>query len=213
VRITHFGHSCVLLDTGSARLLFDPGVFSTGFESVRDLDAILVTHRHNDHLDTDRLTALVTANPSATLVVGPGSAEETGRLGLTAREVAPGDTVTLGGTRVAVVGGEHALIHPTMAMPPNIGYVVDDGAFYHPGDSMFVPDLRIDGLGLPAGASWMKTGEAIDFLRTVAPRVAVPIHQGQLNEFGQQGVYDWFTRMAPEGATVTVLMPREPTEV
>jgi L-ascorbate metabolism protein UlaG (beta-lactamase superfamily) len=203
----------VLIDTGRARLLFDPGVFSAGFEEVRDLDAILITHRHNDHLDTDRLPALVAANPRAMLVVGPGSTEETDKLGLTARQAAPGDALTLGGARVVLVGGEHALIHPTMPMPPNAGYVVDDGAFYHPGDSLFVPEQRVDVLGLPTGASWLKTGEAIDFLRTVVPRVAVPIHQGQLNEFGQQGVYDWFSRMAPDGCAVTVLTPREPTEV
>ena len=55
-QVTHFGHSCVLLDTGAARLLIDPGSFSTGFEHVTGLDAVLVTHQHPDHLDTDRLT-------------------------------------------------------------------------------------------------------------------------------------------------------------
>jgi len=44
VQITHFGHACVLVDTGAARLLFDPGTFSSGFEKLGGLDAILVTH-------------------------------------------------------------------------------------------------------------------------------------------------------------------------
>ncbi len=70
-------------------------------------------------------------------------------------------------------------------MPPNTGYVVDDGAFYHPGDSLFVPEQKVDVLGLPTSAPWLKTGEAVEFLRTVAPRVAVPIHQGLLNETGR----------------------------
>jgi len=215
MQVTHFGHSCVLLDTGSpgagARLLFDPGQFSAGFEEVRDLDAILITHQHFDHLDAARLPALVEANPRATLVVGPGSAEETGKLGLAAELVAPGDTLTLGGAEVAVVGGEHAVIHPSVPVPPNVGYVVGDGAFYHPGDALFVPERRIDVLGLPTAAPWLKSGEAVDFLRAVAPRVAVPIHQGLLNDIGLQLTYGLFSRLAPEGATVTVLTPREPT--
>jgi L-ascorbate metabolism protein UlaG (beta-lactamase superfamily) len=211
VRITHFGHSCVLLETGSSRLLFDPGVFSAGFEELRDLDAILITHQHFDHLDAERLPALVAANPAATLVVDPGSVEETGKLGLAAERVAPGDSLTLGGAAVSVVGGEHAIIHPTVPMPPNTGYVVDHGAFYHPGDSLFVPEQRIDVLGLPTAAPWLKTGEAVDFLRAVAPRVAVPIHEGLLNETGRQLTYGWFSRMAPEGGAVAVLTPREPT--
>ncbi|MCA1695075.1 MAG: MBL fold metallo-hydrolase, partial [Actinobacteria bacterium] len=46
MEITHFGHSCVLLDTGSARLLIDPGTWSEGFEDLTGLDAVLITHQH-----------------------------------------------------------------------------------------------------------------------------------------------------------------------
>ena len=210
MQIVHFGHSCVLLDTGSARLLFDPGGLSSGFEDLRDLDAILVTHQHFDHLDAGRLPALVEANPQAALVVDPGSVEEVAKAGLTADQASPGDTLTLGGARVAAVGGEHAVIHPSVPVPPNVGYVVDGGAFYHPGDSLFVPEQQVDVLGLPTAAPWLKTGEAVDFLRAVAPRFAVPIHQGLLNETGLQLNYGLFSRLAPEGGEVKVLTPREP---
>ena len=39
MEVTHFGHSCVLLDTGAARLLIDPGGFSKDFEGVTGLAA------------------------------------------------------------------------------------------------------------------------------------------------------------------------------
>lgn len=204
----------MLLDTGSARLLFDPGVFSAGFEDVRDLDAILITHQHFDHLDEARLPALVEANPTAALVVDPGSIEITARLGLAADQVRPGDNLTLGGSEVAVVGGEHAVIHPEVPVPPNAGYVVDGGAFYHPGDALFVPEQKVDVLGLPSSAPWLKTGEAVDFLRAVAPRVAVPIHQELLSDIGKKLTYEnWFARLAADRTEVRVLTPREQTEV
>lgn len=203
----------MLLDTGSARLLFDPGTFSAGFEDLRDLDAILITHQHFDHLDGERLPELVALNPAAALIVDSGSFEETAKLGLDAEQVRPGDHLTLGGAEVTVVGGEHAIIHPSVSMPPNVGYVVGDGAFYHPGDALFVPEQKIDVLGLPTAAPWLKLGEAVDFLRAVAPRVAVPIHQNLLNDTGMRLTYNWFTRMVPEGGEVRPLTPREPSEV
>ena len=33
--VTHLGHACLLVETGSARLLFDPGVLSDGFQASR----------------------------------------------------------------------------------------------------------------------------------------------------------------------------------
>lgn len=199
VRIVHHGHSCVLLSTDEARLLFDPGAFSSGFESVTDLDAILITHQHFDHLDGNRLPALVKANPNAALIVDEDTVPEIEKLGLTPTTVAkPGDTLTVSNTTIAVVGGRHATIHPDFAMPTNAGYVVADGAFYHPGDALFVPEQRIDVLGLPMSAPWLKTSEAADFLRAVNPRVAVPIHEALLTEVGFQVQQNWITRVAPD---------------
>jgi len=213
VRLVHFGHSCVLLETGSARLLFDPGTLSHGFEELRDLDAILITHEHFDHLDAERLPGLVAANPKATLVAGPGTAEQTAKLGLRTERVSPGDAVTVGGAEVNAVGGEHAVIYPGIQVPPNVAYVVDHGAFYHPGDSLFVPEQKVDVLGLPTMAPWLKLREAIDFLRSVGPRVAVPIHQGLLNEHGLAFSYNAMRNLAPDGSEIHVLTANEPAEV
>ncbi len=198
MRIVHFGHSSVLLATGTARLLFDPGTFSSGFEDLRDLDAVLITHQHFDHLDTDRLPALVAANPDARLIADEDTIPELAKLGLDATAVTPGDELTLAGTKVTVVGGRHATIHPSVPMPTNAGFVVDDGAFYHPGDALFVPEQEIDVLGLPMAAPWLKTSEAADFLLAVAPRVAVPIHEALLSETGFQVQQTWVTRVAPD---------------
>ena len=213
MQLAHFGHSCVLLSTGSARLLFDPGTFSHGFESLTGLDAVLITHQHFDHLDGERLPALLAANPDAALVCDEDTVPELERLGLTPTSVArPGDTLTIAGTPVGVVGGRHATIHRDLPAPANAGYLVDHGAFYHPGDALFVPGQRVDVLGLPMAAPWLKTGEMIDFLRAVAPRVAVPIHEALLSETGFRGQETWISRLAPD-ATFRPLERGELTEV
>ncbi|WP_436492803.1 MBL fold metallo-hydrolase [Actinokineospora sp. HUAS TT18] len=213
MKITHFGHSCVLVETGSARLLFDPGVWSHGFEDLRDLDAVLITHLHGDHLDPDRLAPLMAANQHAELVVDPGSAGVLEPLGLVARVLNAGDTATLAGATVAAVGGAHAVIHPEIEVPPNLGYVVDDGAFYHPGDSLFVPEQKIDVLALPTAAPWMKLAETVEYFRAIAPRVAMPIHEGWLSQGGIDSSFHRFTSMGPDGSRVHLPVAAETAEV
>lgn len=206
VQTTHFGHSCVLLDTGDVRLLIDPGTFSAGFEAVSGLDAILVTHQHPDHLDVARLGPLLQANPDARLIVDAGTA---GQVASYEHEVAaPGETVHIGGSRIEVLGGDHAVIHPDIPPVTNNAYFVD-GTHLHPGDSFTVPQAPVEVLFLPSGAPWLKLSEAVDYLRAVAPRTAVPIHEAVLAlPAMHHGLFD---RLRPEGTEVRVLDRAEAT--
>lgn len=201
--IAHFGHSCLLVDTGAARLLFDPGVYSSGFEQVDGLDAVLITHEHRDHVDPAGLAAVRAANPGAR-VFAPFDLEG-------ARVVRPGDALEVGGSVVNVLDAPHEVIHDRIELPVNVGYLVDHGAFYHPGDSLVVPEQRVDVLGLPTAAPWMKVSDAADFLARVGPRKAVPIHEAILAQ--TEIFYRVLVGTAPEGVEVVVLPRGEAVEL
>ena len=51
MQITHFGHSCLLVELDGTRILFDPGNFSHGFDGLTGLDAILVAQEAGDLVD------------------------------------------------------------------------------------------------------------------------------------------------------------------
>ena len=181
MELTHLGHACLLVETGTARLLLDPGTLST-FEDLRELDAVLVTHQHPDHVDAARLTALLAANPGARLVVDPDSV--TAVAGLPAEHVvaSPGDRLTFGGITVDVLGGLHAAVYGPVPGCTNSAYLLDDGALLHPGDSFAVPDRPVDVLAVAVDGPWLKLAEAVDYVHAVAPRVAVPIHEGETTD-------------------------------
>jgi L-ascorbate metabolism protein UlaG (beta-lactamase superfamily) len=210
MQLTHFGHSCLLVQTDSARLLIDPGTLASGFESARELDAVLITHQHPDHLDVDRLRELLAANPNAQLIADGASAKQLADAGIVAQAASPGERLELGGTTVEPLGGQHAMIHPDIPVIPNNAYLVD-GTLLHPGDSFTVPDRPVEILGVPTGAPWMKAAEAVEYLRAVSPRVAVPIHEGVLAR--PQMVYGLFERLSPAATTVRVLERGTPTQL
>lgn len=205
MKVTKFGHSCLLVEDGDGRVLIDPGSFSTGFEELTGLTGILVTHQHADHLDRNRLPALLERNPEAALHTDPGSAAQ---LGSVARAVHAGDTLDLG-LPVEVFGRDHAVIHPDIPIVPNTGYLLG-GRLFHPGDAFTVPAAEVEILGLPTAAPWQKLSEAIDYLRAVAPRVAVPIHEKVVAVPGMY--YDRFRDLGPAGSEVRVLEDGTPTD-
>jgi L-ascorbate metabolism protein UlaG (beta-lactamase superfamily) len=203
--LRHFGHACVLVETPAGRLLFDPGTLASGFESITDLDAIIITHQHPDRIDVARLPALLAANPGAQLIVDAGSAPlvEGLGLGVLPQVTGAGDHLTVGNTTLDAVGGVHAVVHADIPTVPNCAWVVDGGAFFHPGDSFVVPEQDIDILGLPVSGPWLKLGETVDYFRAVTPRVAVPIHERALSNTGT--TYTYIAKLAPAGATLNPL--------
>ena len=80
----------------------------------------------------------------------------------------------------------------------NLGYVVtaDGESVYHPGDALAVPDVPVTTLLVPMQASWLKTEEAIGFVRAVRPDRAVGIHDGQVNDRARDSINHW---LATEG--------------
>jgi L-ascorbate metabolism protein UlaG (beta-lactamase superfamily) len=202
MQVTHFGHACVLVEQGTARILIDPGEWSDGFGGLRDLDGILITHKHPDHLDVQAVAGLARDNPEALLAADPESADVLRDLDLPLTVARPGDIFHIGDVTVKGMGGQHAIVHPEIPVLRNTGYLIGDGNFYHPGDSFFVPEQSVDVLGLPTGGPWLKVSEVVDFLRLVAPRVALPIHER--SQARPQVHYTMVKNLAPDSTEVRV---------
>ena len=181
MQITKYTHACVRLDDEGRILVIDPGEWSEP-EALQGAQGVLVTHEHSDHIEVGRLAE------AGIPVFAPAGADIKG-LDLT--RVTSDQVFEAAGFRVRAVGARHATIYNGRPDCPNLGYIVEDRV-YHPGDALFVPTQPVETLLVPAGGSWMKLVEAIEFVRAINPDHAHPIHDAGLSERGLDSANAWF---------------------
>ncbi|CAM5529779.1 MBL fold metallo-hydrolase OS=Streptomyces aurantiogriseus OX=66870 GN=GCM10010251_07590 PE=4 SV=1 [Streptomyces aurantiogriseus] len=189
MKLTKKSHACVRLEKEGGTLVLDPGGF-TEEDAAIGADAILVTHEHPDHFDEGRLRAALEAHPAAEIwtlrsVAEKISAAFPGRV----HTVGHGDTFTAAGFDVQVHGELHAVIHPDLPRITNVGYLIDGGRVFHPGDALTVPDQPVETLLAPVQAPWSKIAEVIEFIREVKPRRVYDIHDALLTDLARP-IYD-----------------------
>jgi L-ascorbate metabolism protein UlaG (beta-lactamase superfamily) len=215
-RVTTLGHSCVLVRTtsleGATRsLLLDPGNLTPRLaDSVRP-DFVLVTHVHPDHIDPSQLAAVARRRPLE--VYGPTGLEEVlrGVDGVHVTELEDGEH-TIAGVPIVVDSAPHEVIYSAVPRPVNLTYLIADAVFA-PGDAFAIPAFAPEILLAPTGAPWMKLSETIDYIQRVAPRHAIPVHDGGLAPAHRTLHTVLMAKFAPEGTQVHVLDVGDSLEV
>lgn len=199
------GHDSFWLE-GPPLTWFDPWKIR-GRPPVADL--VLVSHDHFDHCSPDDVDKL--RGPHTEVLAPPAAALRLGR----ARAVRPGETVSLRGVTVHAVPAYNVdkfrapgqPFHPKDA--GHVGWVVDYGGvrLYHAGDTDLVPEMcaiECDIALLPVSGTYVMTvEEAVRAANLLCPKVAVPMHYGDIVGYETDGA----TFAASYGGRSRVLKP------
>lgn len=196
MRISKYIHSCLLVEEGDDKILFDPGIFSFAEGKVspatfKDVATVVITHPHPDHLDIPSLKKILEMSKASVVTNTEGKAA-LAKEQIQAIVLEEGDYQTRNFTLHAVAVTHEKILAPTL--PQNTAYVVND-MLLNPGDS-FASHLStfkgIKALALPVMAPWTKDVEMAQFARTMAPQIVIPVHDSYVKEFFLKQRYDAF---------------------
>ena len=184
MKITKYGHCCLLIEERGVRILTDPGTYSSGFEHLK-VDIVLITHEHQDHLHVDSLKKLIANKIDKGLVIitnkGVGKILDENNIPIY-HILEDGQSKIIKDILIEAIGHDHAIMYKTVPCI-NTGFLIANRLFY-PGDSLHNPNKPVEILALPVAGPWMKLSEAIDYALELKPKIAFPVHDGGLKQPG-----------------------------
>ncbi|USN45474.1 MAG: MBL fold metallo-hydrolase [Candidatus Woesearchaeota archaeon] len=179
MKIKKLGHCCMQIDHKGKRILTDPGAYAEGYEDVKDVDIILITHEHGDHLHTSSLELVKKNNPNAIIVTNNGVGIILSEMKVDFKILTDGNSEVFNELLFEAFGTQHEEIYKEIGQVENTGYFIDNYLFY-PGDAFTVIDKPVPLLALPVEGPWMKISEAIEYALAQKPKVCFPVHDGRL---------------------------------
>ncbi len=201
-RIHFLGHSTLLIEVGGLRILTDPTLRAIigpltrsgptpSPDDYRDVDVVLISHLHLDHLDLPSLR-LLEGRQRAFVPRGSAPVFARNRIADDLVEMAPGDSADIGGLVIRATPALHSGFRPPAGpTAPALGFLIETPTtrIYFAGDTDLFPEMAelgqpdiglipVGGWGLTLGKGHLDPVRAAHALRLVRPRIAVPIHWG-----------------------------------
>ena len=174
MQVTKFPQSCLVVEVDGARLLVDPGVFVTAKyapEDLGEIDAVLYTHRHADHVDPELAATL--RERGIELFGNDDVCDLLADVEVTL--IADGQTFEAAGVAVTAHDLPHVELVDGSPGPPNTGFLID-GRLFHPGDGMEITGLSARAVAAPISGPSISFRDAYRFVQQLGAQKVVPIH-------------------------------------
>lgn len=198
-RVRWVGHSTVLVELDGTQVLTDPllrkhvlhlrRAAPLDLEGLDELDAVLLSHVHYDHLDLPSFRQL---DRDLTILVPRGAGTLVGRQGFgSVIELSAWEETRVGAVTVRAVPAEHESSRMLGTRAEALGYVIAGSQeIYFAGDTDLFPGmaelapaldvalLPIWGWGPSIGPGHLDPRRAAEALVLLRPHIAIPIHWG-----------------------------------
>jgi len=203
MKITKYGHCCLLIEEKGLRILMDPGGYSNVDEGIENVDVVLITHEHGDHIHIPSLRKVLKNNSGARVITNKGVSKLLDPEGIKYEIMEDGQSMEVKGVVIEAMEGKHVEIYNDFMMVQNTGFFIGNKLFY-PGDAYHEPGKEVDVLALPVASPWCKIADAVRYALKVKPRIAFPVHDGALKVMG--GSHKVPSKILPENEIEFVVL-------
>lgn len=176
MKITKLGHCCLLIEEKGIRILTDPGSWTSAQNKLTNIDLILITHEHPDHLHVESVQAILKNNSNAKIITNTAVGKILASENIPVKILEHGQNRKIKDIIFEGFGNLHEEIYKEVGRVQNTGYFID-GKLFYPGDAFTDPEKSVDILALPVAGPWMKIKDAIEYGIKIKPRVCFPVHE------------------------------------
>lgn len=124
MKITKLEHSGLIFEKAGQQLVFDPVEFNQQLPEMSSVAAIVITHKHGDHFQPEKLAQILAQNPTAK-IFATTDLDTDEIAGHPIEKVEAGVVWDLAGFHLEFFGRDHAPIVPGVVPCRNIGTVID----------------------------------------------------------------------------------------
>src|SRR3989344_2221179 len=180
MKITKLGHCCLVIETSGKKIMTDPGSYTVG-EQIREknIDLILITHEHGDHIHLESLKEILKNNPNAKIITNNGVGRLLEEAGIRYEVLENKVAREIIGVGLEAHDCKHEEIFEELGQVQNTGYFISSRLFY-PGDSLYNPGKPLEILALPVAGPWTRVRDYMKYVLDVKPKVCFPVHDGML---------------------------------
>ena len=169
-----------MIESGGAKIMVDPGRFTSGQFGVGGLDAILITNNGPDHFDEETIKDVLNKNEGVRVITNNEVARELSNIFVDAEILSDGARVKIKNLEIEAEDHAHETLYEGVFTPHNTGYHIGE-ALYIPGGSLEQTRRPVRTLALPIGAPWQNVSSTLAYIKTVRPMKVFPIHDGLVN--------------------------------
>ncbi len=170
-----------MIEIQGVRFLTDPGNYTTLQNEIKNIDAVIISHEHTDHLHIESVKTILKNNPGAIIISNSSVGKILEKENISYTKISDGEEIKIKDISISGHGQKHAPIYEGYEQTENTGYFFDKKLFY-PGDAFTKIDEKIDILAFPIAAPWLNIQQAMDYVLEIKPRVAIPVHDGGLTK-------------------------------